>query len=66
MEYVREAQSSWDKRHNSITDHSIVIAKAYSYSKTGHNGFAYLLHEMSHFHHLDILKLKTKFDNKIP
>ena len=65
MEYVREGQSSWDERHNSITDHSIIIAKAFSYSKTGHNGFAYFLHEMCHFHHLDILKLKTKLDYKI-
>jgi hypothetical protein len=63
MEYVRRGQSVWDKRHNSTTDHSIVIARAYSYSKTGHNGFAYLLHEMTHFHHLDILG--NKLDNEI-
>jgi hypothetical protein len=56
MEYVRKDQHKWDSRFNSTTDNCIIIVKAYSYSKTGHNGFAYLLHEMIHFHHLNILK----------
>jgi len=63
MEYVRPNQSQWDRRHNYITNNSIIIAKAFSYSKSGHNGFAYLLHEMAHFHHLTILK--DKFDREI-
>ena len=63
MEYVRPNQSKWDRRHNHMTDNSIIIARAFSYSKSGHNGFAYLLHEMTHFHHLNILK--DKFDREI-
>jgi hypothetical protein len=56
MEYVRKSQHRWDSRFNSTTDNCILVVKAFSYSKTGHNGFAYLLHEMVHFHHLNILK----------
>lgn len=63
MEYVRENQSSWDNRFNPLINNSVIIPKAFSYSKTGHFGFAYLLHEIAHFHHLNIIK--DTFDKEI-
>lgn len=56
MEYVRENQSAWDNRFNNLMNNSIIIPRAFSFSRTGHFGFAYLLHEIVHFHHLNTLK----------
>jgi hypothetical protein len=67
MEYVRSGQSEWDPRINPKINHSILIPRAYSYSQSGHKGMAYLLHEMIHFHHIDILTLNgdTPFDKEL-
>ena len=40
---------------NPSLDNSIIVAKAHTYSKSGHMGFAYMLHEMTHFHHLHVM-----------
>jgi len=67
MEYVRDRQSGWDRRMNPTIEHSILIPRAYTYSLSGHRGMAYLLHEMIHFHHIDILTLNgtTAFDKDL-
>jgi hypothetical protein len=63
MEFVRSGQSSWDGRINPALHNSIIIAKAHTYSRSGHIGFAYMLHEMTHFHHLQVMG--HDFDDKI-
>ena len=59
LEVIKAGQSKWDRRHDKLMEKSIVICKSVSYaeeSKTDKYAlFPYLVHEMMHVHHNEVL-----------
>lgn len=59
FEVIKFGQSKWDNRHNKFTEGSIVVCKSVAYAKEAERDkyalFPYLVHEMMHVHHNEIL-----------
>ena len=62
FEVIRTGQSKWDQRHGVFAEKSIIVCKALSYAKEAQTDkyalFPYLVHEMMHVHHMEILGFK--------
>ena len=62
LEVIKTGQSKWDQRHGVFAEKSIIVCKALSYAKEAQTDkyslFPYLVHEMMHVHHMEILGLE--------
>lgn len=66
FEVIKFGQSKWDNRHNKFTEGSIVVCKSIAYAKEAETDkyalFPYLVHEMMHVHHNEVLGYGFNWD----
>ncbi len=59
FEVIKFGQSRWDKRHSRFAEGSIIVCKTVAYAEEAsydrYSIFPYLVHEMMHIHHMEIL-----------
>ena len=66
FEIIRSGQSKWDSRHGKLAEKSLIVCKSVLYveeSKTDRYAlFPYLVHEIMHIHHNEILGFASNWE----